>query len=134
MRDLAGIIGWIVVWGFVFVMLNFVLKLINKKFISKLPPDKKKFVDNYRTVMKYVVKYHKLAGIMTSLIIIIHLVLMSIFVKVSITGLIAMALMFGIFFLGIYGAYINKNLKALWLKIHRGLAFLLVIAIIVHVM
>ena len=134
MYDIAGILGWIVVWGFVFVMLNFVLKFFNKKLISKLPQDKKKFVVIYRTVMKFVLKYHKLVGIITSLTVIIHLVLMSIFVKVSITGLIAMILMLGIFFLGIYGAYFNKNLKGIWLKIHRVLAFLLIIAIIVHVM
>jgi hypothetical protein len=71
-------------------MMNFVLKAIHKNFISKLGKEKKKFVDIYRAIMKFVVKYHKLAGIITSLTVIIHLILMSIYVEVSISGLIAM--------------------------------------------
>ncbi len=38
-----------------------------------------------------------------------------------------------IFFLGIYGAFINKRHKGMWLKIHRGMAFALLIAIVIHI-
>jgi len=133
MRDVAGLLGWIVAGGFGIAMLNFVLKFVNRKYIAKLPKDKKKVIDAYRLVMKYVVKYHKLIGIITTLAVIVHLVLMSVFVEVSITGIASMVIMLCIFLLGIYGAFINKNYKGKWLKVHRLLAFLLVIMIGIHI-
>lgn len=133
MRDIAEFLGWIVAWGFGIAMLNFVLKFIYKKYIVKLQKDKNKAVDAYRLIMKYVVKYHKLIGTITALAVIIHFVLMLLFVKVSITGLASMLVMLCIFSLGIYGAYFNKNYKGKWLKIHRLLAFLLVIMIGLHI-
>jgi cytochrome b561 len=133
LREVAEMLGSVVVGGFIFVMLNFFLKFINKSFVSKLPKDKKKYKDTYLLIMKFVVKYHKLAGILISVAIIIHLVLMSVFIRISITGIIAFFLMFSVFILGLYGAFINKNYKGIWLKIHRVLAFLLILAIIIHV-
>lgn len=38
-----------------------------------------------------------------------------------------------IFFLGVYGAYINKSRKGKWLKVHRAMAFALLLAIVIHV-
>lgn len=133
MRDIASLLGWIVVYGFVITMLNFVFKFVNRKYISKLPKDKKKVIDAYRLIMKYVVRYHKPAGIITFLAVIAHFVLMAVFVEVSITGIASMLIMLCIFLLGIYGAFINKNYKGKWLKVHRFLAFLLIIMIGIHI-
>lgn len=38
-----------------------------------------------------------------------------------------------IFILGFYGAVINKNIKGIWLKVHRLIAFALIIVIALHV-
>lgn len=133
MRDIAGTIGWIVAFGYVFAMLNFILKLINKKYIVKLPKDKKRIVDIYRQFMKYFIKYHKLVGIIAVLAVVTHFAIMSIFVEISITGIISAMIMFGIGLFGVYGAFINKNFKGQWLKIHRIFAFSLVIFIAIHI-
>lgn len=134
MRGIAGLFGSMVVVGFIFVMMNFLLKYLNKKVISKLSSDYKDFVSIYRRVMRIFIKYHKPAGIITSMLVLVHFILMSVFFRVSVTGIIAMILMLIIFLLGLYGAYINKNFKGKWLKIHRVLAFLLCLAILIHVM
>jgi hypothetical protein len=133
MRDIAGIFGWIVAIGYTIAMLNFVLKFVHKKIIIKLQKDKKKLVDLYRIFMKYIIKYHKLIGVITAITVIIHFLIMSIYVEVSISGIISMTLMLIIFALGIYGSLINKNFKGAWLKIHRIVAFLLFLVIIIHI-
>jgi cytochrome b561 len=133
MKDFSEILGWIVTCGFGIAMLNFILKFINKKCISKLPKEKENIIKVYRIIMKYVIKYHKAIGIITSLAVITHLILMSIFVRISNTGIVAMSLMISVFLLGMYGAFINKNYKGNWLKVHRVLAFLAVIAIGIHI-
>jgi len=132
-KDLAQIIGWIVAWGFCVAFLNFVLKFVNRNYVTKLPKEKRKAVDIYRLVMKYVIKYHKPIGIITALTVITHFTLMSLFVKVSVTGEAAMTIMLCTVLLGIYGAFINKNYKGKWLKVHRFFAFTLVILIGIHI-
>ena len=133
MKEIAKIIGWIVTWGFGIAFLNFVLKFVSRKYIAKLPIEKQNIIDFYRSIMKYVVKYHKPIGIITALAVITHFTLMSLFVKVSITGIAAMSIMLCTVLLGIYGAFINKNYKGKWLKVHRLFAFILVILIGTHI-
>jgi len=54
--------------------------------------------------------------------------------NISITGILAALFMATIFFLGVYGAFINKKYKGKWLKVHRIMAFCLLAAIVIHVM
>lgn len=133
MKQIAGLLGWIGVWGYVLALINFFVKYINKKYINKLPKDKQKFINAYRTIMRYIVKYHKIIGVVASLAIIGHLYLMYNRIGLSVPGLVAAVLMWIIFALGIYGA-VNKNFKGKWLKIHRVLAFLLIFIMAFHVM
>lgn len=133
MREMAGLFGWIGVWGYVIALLNFFIKYINKKYINKLPKDKQKFIGIYRGIMKFVVKYHKIAGIIASISIVIHFYLMYSFRGLSISGLIAAVVMWIVFTLGIYGFGINKNMRGSWVKIHRILSFILIVLIIFHV-
>lgn len=93
------------------------------QFVNKLPKDKQKFIKVYRIIMRYIVKYHKIIGAVASLAIICHLYFMYNRIGLSVPGLIAAVLMWIIFALGFYGAFINKNFKGKWLKIHRVLAF-----------
>lgn len=84
--------------------------------------------------MKYILKFHKLAGIIASVSIAVHFYLMYNNYGLSIPGLIAAIVMWIVFALGIYGFAINKNLRGSWVKPHRILAFVLVILIISHVL
>ena len=131
--SLAKLLGWIVVIGYVLALMNFFIKYINKKYINKLPKESK-FKDNYRKLMRFIVKNHKIIGGLTSIIIIFHFIVMFVKIGVSVTGLIAFLIMILIFLLGIYGVYFNKNNSKGWVKIHRVLAFILLLAILFHLL
>ena len=132
--DLIGFLGWVTAISFGIAILNFFVKYINKKYISKLGKDKKQIVDLYRKIMRIIVKNHKLVGTIAVVSVLIHFFIAFSANRIKITGIIAAAIMATIFLLGFYGAYINKNYKGMWLKVHRILAFSLIIAIIVHVL
>lgn len=134
MGQFAGLFGWIVIWGFCFELMNYIMKFVNKKFITKLPPEKKEFVGIYRTIMKFVIKFHRPVGIITVSAAIVHLALMGMFVGIKLNGIVALALMVCLVFLGIYGAYINKNYKGKWLKAHRFIAFAVILSIGAHLL
>lgn len=134
MKEIAGLLGWIGVWGYGIALLNFFMKYINKKYINGLSKDRKKFINFYRTIMRYIVRYHKIAGIVASIAIVGHLYLMYNFRGLSIPGLIAAIVMWSVFTLGIYGFAINKNLRGPWVKVHRILSFILILLIGFHVM
>lgn len=134
MKEMAGLFGWIGVWGYAIALLNFFMKYINKTYINKLPKDKEKFKSIYRGIMKFVVKYHKIAGVIASIAIVVHFYLMYSYKGLSIPGLIAAIVMWLVFTIGIYGFGINKNMRGNWVKIHRILSFLLIVLIVFHVM
>lgn len=134
MREIAGLLGWIGAWGYGIALLNFFIKYINKKYINNLPKDRKKFIIFYRTIMKYIVRYHKIAGIIASIAIAGHLYLMYNFRGLSVPGLIAAIVMWIVSIFGIYVFAINKKLRGSWVKIHRILAFILILLIGFHIM
>lgn len=133
MREFGKFLGWVAVVGYAIALLGFFCKYINKKYINKLPKDKKQIATYYRLIMKYILKLHKLAGIVASIAIMVHFYIMFTSRGLSISGLLAALVMWSVFALGIYGYAINKNLRGSWVKPHRALAFLLILLIIVHV-
>lgn len=134
MKELAEMTGWITVYGVVFAMLDYILKYINKKYLVKISKNSKKVIKAYRLVMKYGIRYHKPVGIITILAAIAHFVLMLTFAGISITGIVAMVIMFSIILLGLYGAFVNRKYNGKWLLVHRFLAFVLIIAIGIHLL
>lgn len=133
MEQFGKMLGWIGAIGYLIALLNFFMKYINKKYINKLSKDKKKYVDVYRFVMKYVVKYHRVAGVIATLAIIIHFFIMYNYRWLSMSGLYAAIAMWIIFALGIYGTKINKNIRGPWVKIHRVLSFILILLVVWHI-
>ncbi|PRR83221.1 hypothetical protein [Clostridium luticellarii] len=134
MGGIAGLLGWITIWGYIIALLNYFMKYVNRTYISKLSNDRKQYKDLYRFVMRYIVKYHKIAEIVASIAVIGHLYLMYSFRGLSISGLVAAAVMLAVFILGVYGIFINRNMRGSWVKIHRILAFTLIVLIGFHVM
>lgn len=132
MGEFAELFGWLAVWGFTFEILNYIVKFVNKKYISKLPRDKQKIVDLYRKSMKFFIKYHKIAGVITIASAITHFVLMIIYERIRISGLIGIALMLLLLGLSLYGTFVNRNYKGKWLLLHRTLAFLLAMVTVTH--
>ncbi|MBP2033445.1 succinate dehydrogenase hydrophobic anchor subunit [Clostridium algifaecis] len=133
MREFGKLLGWIGFWAYIILLLNFFVKYVNKRYINKLPKDKKKYADMYRFIMRYIVKYHRIIGIIAPVSIIGHFYFMYSYIGLSVPGLIATIIMFVTVLLGIYGV-INKNIRGSWLKVHRFLAFILIFLVIFHVM
>lgn len=129
MEDLSELLGTITAITFFLAILNFFVKYINRKVVVKLGKEYKVIVNFYRQGMKIVVKNHKLIGIISAIALVIHYS----FVHFKTSGAIAGILLITVTLMGIYGAYINKNYKGLWLKIHRILAFVLMAAIFIHI-
>lgn len=133
-KEFGKMLGWISFWGYGIALLNFFMKYINKKYINRIPKDKKSYSDLYRMVMRYVVKYHKMAGIIASIAVLGHLYLMYMTKGLSIPGLTALIVMIVVALLGIYGFFINRNMRGHWLKIHRILSFILIALILFHLL
>lgn len=132
--EFGKFLGWVAVWGYGIALLNFVMKYVNKQYVNKLPKDKKAYIDIYRTIMKYVIRYHKAAGIIASVAIMFHFYFMFTSMGLSVPGLIAAITMWTVFTLGIYGYAVLKNPRGSWVKIHRVLSFMLIVLIVFHVM
>lgn len=132
-RVLLGFFGIITVISFSVAISNYFVKYIHKKYIIKLGNEKKQLVDLYRKIMRIIIKNHKLVGTIAIFSVLTHFFVGFLSNRISITGVIAALFMFIIFFLGIYGAFINKNHKGMWLKVHRAMAFVLLVAIVIHV-
>ncbi|MBU3181188.1 hypothetical protein [Clostridium psychrophilum] len=132
-RAIFGFLGFIAVISFGIAIANYFVKYINKRYISKLGKEKQEIVVLYRKIMKIIIKNHKLAGTVAIFAVLAHFIIAFTSIRTSITGIIAALFMLTIFFLGVYGAFINKKHKGMWLKIHRGMAFVLLIAIVIHI-
>ncbi|MGV8905465.1 MAG: hypothetical protein ACOH15_02565 [Acetobacterium sp.] len=131
--DLIELLGSLTVLCFILAISNYFVKVVNKKYINKLGVEKKPFVDLYRKIMKVIIKNHKLVGTIAIAAMLTHLFIGVTSNNIRILGIVSALLMGAIFILGFYGAFINKNKKAVWLKIHRILPFILIIAIGMHV-
>ncbi|OAA90004.1 hypothetical protein [Clostridium ljungdahlii] len=133
MKELGKFLGWVGFWAYFILFLNFFIKYINRKYIKKLPKDKKQYERVYKVFMKYIVKYHKLVGIIGVIAVVCHGYLMYKYKELSIPGLAAAVVMVATACLGIYGLK-SRNMKGKWLVNHRLLAFFLIFLILFHIM
>jgi len=83
--------------------------------------------------MKFIVKNHKLFGLLTAVALIAHFTVQYSLFGLSTTGAMAGATLILQVFLGGY-IYRKKIRKGFWFKFHRMLAFILVIAILIHIL
>jgi hypothetical protein len=133
-EDLNELLGWTTGIFFSVAILNFFVKFIHKKVINKLGKDKRPFVDLYRKMMKVVVRSHRLTGIVAALSVLAHFLLTVLSNQFSWTGVVGGLLMGALLLLGLYGAYIYKKNKGLWLQAHRIISFILLAAIVFHLL
>lgn len=125
-------LGLLTAFSFGFALLNYVMKFAHKQWISKLGPEYAKQVGLYRQVMKLVIQYHKLAGFVAVLGLSAHFGIAFSLGLIRLSGLISAGLLIAVFLLGVYGAFIKKKSKGLWIILHRLVAASLVISIFIH--
>lgn len=133
--ELGQILGGIIVTLYILAALNYVIKLINRKYISKLKKNEKneKFLQIFQKTMRFLVRNHKLFGGLTIIALLLHFPVQFYLYGLSITGAIAGSMMVLQASLGFYGSR-KKTGGRTWLLFHRSIAALLLVAIGTHIL
>ena len=129
---LGRILGWLIVTGYTLTILNYFVKLVNRKVIMGMPKDSPGRA-RYTAFMRFIVKYHRCFAITTALALITHLVIQYLDWGLYLTGVIAGGLLILQVSLGAFGTYVKKKRNGPWLYVHRTVAVLLFLAIVFHV-
>ena len=132
MYELGGYLGILTAIFLGLALLNYILKWVNKRWVSKLPKTSK-FKGTYINVMKFVVQKHRWFGLGATVSMVAHLILQITFAWVSTTGLIAASLLTINGFIGAWMHFKLKGKRGPLLIVHRAMGVLLVAAIAVHV-
>lgn len=132
MKDLGETLGILIIVFYSLALLNFVIKYIFKHNRSILQKNKK-FFEVYKKVMKFFVTFHRFFGMTTILLILAHFYVQFSTRGPSSTGILAASLMFIQVGLGMYGIYAKNKWKQ-WIVVHRVLALLIGLAILIHIL
>ena len=129
--SVGRLFGWIIVISYGLTVFNYFVKLINRRYGKQLSnyPKLKKALSK---VTPFIVKNHKLFGLITIGAILVHFYIQFTRWGFIISGAMAAGLMVTQALLGAYGAYDNKKRKGLWFILHRTIAVILFIAIVNH--
>jgi hypothetical protein len=131
MSNSGSLFGWLITAGLFLTLLNYPVKPIYRRFIAPLRRQSKlKAV--YGRIQKLVVARHRYFALFTTVMLFAHIVIQLIYRWLSWTGLIAAIFMTVNGFLGGYGHYIKKKQRSAWFYLHRTVAVLLVVSIVVH--
>lgn len=125
-------LGWIIVIGYSWAGMNYLVKFVNRKWIVRLPKDSL-FRIRYTRFMRAVIRSHVYVPLFLITVMLLHLSMELIHAGFFITGVIVFVLMFLEIVLGAYGAYFKNRKKGTWLYVHRTVAILLFLAINMHV-
>ena len=132
MYRLGGLLGILTTVFLGLALLNYILKWVNKRFVSKLPKTSK-FKGIYIKVMKFVVQKHRWFGLGATVSMLAHLILQITFAWVSTTGLIAASLLVVNGFIGAWMQFKLKGKRGPFLIVHRAMGVLLIVAVTVNV-
>jgi len=132
MDEIGELLGFLIIVFYSLAVLNFCFKFANRKFKGTLKK-KESFYKIYMSILKILLKYHKYFGGATILMILLHFLVQYNQRGISITGIVAAGMMLLQIVLGMYGQFKkvkNKN----WLIIHRGIAVVILITIVIHIL
>ena len=110
---------------------KYILRFIDKKYKDKLSKYET-FYKIFSIIKKFVMKNHRILGVSSILVLLIHFIIQFSTVGFSLTGLLAAVLLISQAILGIYMVVNRKRFKTI-LKIHKVLASILIIAILIHI-
>ena len=130
-REFGGVLGFLIIFFYALTILNYILKYINKRYKNEIKKNEL-FSKYFHKLLKIIVKYHKVFGFMTVAFILLHFAIQYTNYRLSITGIIAAACMLLQVILGAYGVYTKKR-GGKWLMLHRAIAALIMLTILIHV-
>lgn len=131
LSELGGLLGWGIIILYSLALLNYLFKIINKKFGVYIRKNEK-VKEIYQWVMKFVIKYHTKIGSLTLLFLVAHFSIQFATKGLLITGVLAALFMIVEVVNGIVGAAKKWKTHKIWLLSHRMMAVLLGIAVISH--
>ena len=132
METLGSLLGWLTVASLILTLMNFPIKRINKAAVARLPKEsgpRKRL----GAVTRFITGNHRNLAVTTFMLLTAHIVLQIIYRWISLSGLIAAGLLLVNVSLGAYGQYIRKRKRSAWFYIHRTIAALVTVAVIVHI-
>lgn len=131
MEELGGLFGYLIIGFYALAVLNFVFKYANRNYRDSLKKNEK-FYKVFMNILKFLAKYHRYFGTATVIMILAHFYLQFSRFGISTTGMLAAGIMVLQVVLGVYGQYSKVKNKA-WLKIHRVIAAVLLLTILIHI-
>jgi len=129
---LAQVLGWTVAGVCAAALMNFLLKQISREYLKTITEKNADFTASYRAFMRFMVRNHRYFGIAAGLLFLVHAGVVVASGVTSLTG-IAAGLLLALTGLGLYGFYVRKNPRGVWIHMHRGTAFILALSVIIHV-
>ncbi|MFY9399352.1 MAG: hypothetical protein WAR22_13415 [Desulfomonilia bacterium] len=130
--NLTELAGWLTLAAVFGAFASFLLKQISREYVKKLGKEHADFVEAYRSFMRAVIRRHRYFGMTAAALVIAHAGLVVSRSVISASGLTSALLLFATAGLGAWGFYGRRSPRGGWLSTHRGLAFVLLISIIVH--
>ena len=130
--DLGEFLGYAIITLYGLTVLNYFVKLANKKLRAEINKNKT-FAKGFSLLTKFIVRNHKLFGLLTIVVLLSHAANQFLIYGISLTGGLAASVLILQVALGIYGYKAKKKGKS-WLRIHRSVALLLLVAIGIHVL
>ena len=132
MGELGGFLGILTGVLLCLALFNYVVKWVNRRWVVKLPKGSK-FRAAYTPVMRFLVQNHRFFGLGAALTLAIHMTLQILFRWVSLTGLIACAILAVDVLMGAWLFFKQKGRRGPLLIVHRATGVALILAIAVHV-
>ncbi len=133
MYTLGRFLGYVIALGYLLTILNYFVKWLNRSVMARRPKE-----DNVRKVftrfMRFIVSNHRLFAILTTVALFAHFLIQFQSWGLYPTGAIAGSLLLIQGSLGGFGTYVKKKKPGVWLIVHRMVAILLGLAIVLHVL
>lgn len=131
MEEIGEFLGTLIIVFYALAVSRYFFKWIYKLFKTQL--EKNDGVNIlFKKVMRIFMKYHGVFGVLTVLAVLAHFFVQFTSKGLSITGLIAASAMTFQVLLGVYGTKV-KNKWRYWSLIHRILATVILVMILIHV-
>jgi len=133
MGDIMELLGGVVIAASAFAFLNWLMKRVHSRWVSRMPKERKGFVSAYRVVLRFFLRNHRWFGLAAGVAVIVHFAVGLASGLVSKTGVAAGALLLVLALMGAYGTFVKLgSMKGGLLMAHRTVAFLLLAVIFLH--
>lgn len=131
LKEFGNFLGFLIILFYGLTILNFILKYINKNY-KDIIKNNKLLSKYFHVILKIIVKYHKVFGLLTILFILLHFAIQYMYKWISITGIVASIFMVLQVLLGAYGLYTKKR-GGKWLFFHRVISVMIMVTILIHI-